>query len=58
MSTNPHTGARLFAGGYSKEGEESFDRIFRKNKTEVKPEPKADQKQVQQESSTEQAKGK
>lgn len=58
MSTNPHTGASLFVGGYSKEGEESFDRIFRKNKTEVKPEPSADQEQAQQESSTEQVKGK
>ena len=32
MSTNDITGASLFVGGYSKQGEANFDNIFRKNK--------------------------
>jgi len=45
MSRNDVTGDSLFVGGYSKQGGDNYDNIFRKKEsTEVKPEPQEEVK--------------
>lgn len=55
-SANNITGDNLFVGGYSKQGGDNYDNIFRKNKTEVKqaPEPESIKEQTEIETTSEQ----